>query len=381
MAKKFVYLDHAAATPVDRQVMKAIQPFYAEKYFNPAATYQSAVDVKHDIESARRLIGQTIGVKPGEIIFTSGGTEANNLAVNGIMNQYPDKKILTSAIEHESVLSPARNYKHGLISVDDQAMIDPNSVGRLIDEDVVLVSILHANNEVGSIQHISKIAKKIEQVRVDRKSKKNNLPIYFHIDACQSPNYLEVHPHRLGVDLMTVNGGKIYGPKQSGLLYVKAGVKISPQILGGGQQRGLRSGTESAASVVGLAKALKKTAEIKPKEAERLKALQEYFFKKLTEQNPKIIINGSRKYRLANNLHFTVPGKDNERLIFELDELGVLVAAGSACNASDDEPSHVLRAMGISSINAQSSLRLSMGRSTTKSDIDFTLKALATLAS
>jgi cysteine desulfurase len=237
---------------------------------------------------------------------------------------------------------------------------------------------MYANNEVGTIEPLREVAELVAQKRAERR--KDGLPLYLHTDACQAPNYLDLHVARLGVDLMTINGGKIYGPKQSGALFVGAHVELKPQILGGGQERNLRSGTENVAQAVGLATALDIAQAMRHDEAKRLQELQKYFFAELEKAVPTAVVNGSRKKRLPNNLHITIPSVDNERLLMQLDEAGILAAAGSACSASDEEPSHVLRAMGISDADAQSSLRAAMGRGTSRADLDAFLAALQRFA-
>jgi len=236
---------------------------------------------------------------------------------------------------------------------------------------------MYANNEVGTIQPLRRIAAMLAVVREERRKSGNALPLYFHTDACQAANYLDLHVSRLGVDLMTLNGGKIYGPKQSGVLYVSAKVRLQPIIRGGGQERNYRSGTENVAGCIGFAKALQLAQAIRQEEGERLSALQKLAFDRISEKLPEAVVHGSLKHRLPNNIHLTLPGQDNERLLVELDERGILAAAGSACSASADEPSHVLCAMGLSDADAQSSLRITMGRETTEVDIDALVSTLS----
>jgi cysteine desulfurase len=238
---------------------------------------------------------------------------------------------------------------------------------------------MYANNEVGTIQPIRQLALALEKIRAERKQAGNTLPLYLHTDACQASNYLDLHVARLGVDMMTLNGGKIYGPKQSGVLYVSSKVSLEPIVRGGGQERGLRSGTENVGACVGLAKALDLVQTKRHEEGHRLEELQKLAFDLIAEKLPRAVVNGSRKHRLPNNLHVTLPGQDNERLLVELDERGILAAAGSACSASSDEPSHVLSAMGISDADAQASLRITMGRETSESDIRTLIDTLAEL--
>ena len=356
------------------KVQAAMQPYFTEEFYNPSAIYLSAKKVKRDVESARSKIAQIIGARHSEIIFTAGGTEANNLAIQGVMNQFPDANVVVSAVEHESVIAPAGRFNVCLAPVDKQGIVDLIKLEKLIDNKTILVSIIYANNEIGAIQPLRQIAQLLNQVRARRKG---NLPLYFHTDACQAGVYLDLHIHRLGVDMMTLNGGKIYGPKQSGALYVKTGVKLQPQILGGGQESGRRSGTENVSGIVGLAAALNLVQTDRKEESLRLQKLQSLFFDLLNKEITGAVINVSTKYRLPNNVHITITGQDNERLIMALDERGILCAAGSACSASNEEPSHVLKAIGLTDKQAQSSLRFSMGQETTEADIKTTIKTLA----
>lgn len=372
-------MDYAAATPVDAEIMKAMEPYFSNLFYNPAASYDKAREARRAISEAKSVIGAAIGVKPTEIVLSSGGTEANNLAISGVMEQSPGKKIVASAVEHESVREPAKKYEVLTLPVDEKGVLDVERASELIDDECILVSVMLANNEVGSIQPVKQLADEIEKIRRGRKARKVSTPLIFHTDACQAPLYLDINPHRLGVDLMTVNGGKTYGPKQSGALWVRAGLRLKPLLVGGGQQRGLRSGTESPAAAIGLASALKGAQLNRPAETKRLIQLQNYFIGELQNKFPEAVINGSLKKRLPNNIHITFPGVDNERLINELDEVGIMVAAGSACSAASTEPSHVLKAMGKSNEEAQSSIRLTMGRFTIKEDLDYTLEVLQKL--
>lgn len=365
-----IYLDYAAATPVDPVVLAVMQPYYSDKFYNPSATYAAAEAVRADLDAARSTVAAVLGARPTEIIFTAGGTEANNLAIHGIMQQYPEGRLLVSAIEHDSVLEPAAQYAHELIPVTSDGVIDLTALERLIDEHAVLVSVMYANNEIGTIQPLADVAQIIKSVRDERRKAGNPLPLYLHSDACQAGNYLDLHVSRLGVDLLTLNGGKIYGPKQSGALYVDSSARLQPIIRGGGQERNLRSGTENVAQSIGLAEALRLAQERRQQETKRLQQLQRRFIDSVLQALPAAQLNGSSKRRLPNNVHLTFPGQDNERLLFELDDAGVLAAAGSACSASSDEPSHVLRAIGLSDEAAQASLRLSFGRQTTAKQLE-----------
>ncbi len=365
-----LYLDHAAATPLDPQVFSAMRPYLTEQFYNPSALYLAARQIAADLEQARRSVASYFGCRPVEVTFTAGGTEANNLAIWGIMERYPGKKLVISAIEHDSVRVPAQQYDQALAPVTEQGIVDLPALEKLIDDGTVLVSVMYANNEIGTVQPIRDIGLLTARIRAERGARGVQLPLYLHTDAAQAANYLDVHTARLKVDLMTVNGGKLYGPKQSGALYVRAGLELYPQVRGGGQERGRRSGTENVAGIVGFAKALELAQDMRPQEARRLQELQKYCIEQLKAHIPAIAINGSLSRRLPNNVHITLPGQDNERLIMALDEAGIMAAAGSACSAAKEESSHVLLALGLSDENARSSLRFTMGRATRRHDID-----------
>jgi cysteine desulfurase len=364
-----IYLDHAAATPMDDAVFTAMQPFFTTAFYNPSANYLAAQEVHRDLDAVRASVAACLGARANEIIFTAGGTESDNLAIAGVMRQFPGAKVVVSSIEHDAVLEPARQFDCTVTPVTLQGLVDLAALEANIDDQTVLISVMYANNEVGTIQPIRQVALLVERIRTERRGRGVTLPLYLHTDACQAANYLDLHVSRLGVDLMTLNGGKIYGPKQSGVLFVSHRLRLEPLVYGGGQERGLRSGTENVAAAVGFARALEAAQARRHDEVQRLAELQSLAFRLITERLPVAVINGSLKHRLPNNIHLTLPGQDNERLLVELDVRGILAAAGSACSASDEEPSHVLRAMGLSDAEAQSSLRITMGRTTTETDI------------
>ncbi len=364
--KQPIYMDHAAATPMAPSVTEAMLPYFTEQFHNPSALYLAAKRISRDVADARARVAGHFGARPAEVYFTAGGTEANNLAIQGVMQQFPGANVVVSAIEHESVLKPAHLHDCREVAVQADGRLDMNSLGQQIDEQTVLVSIMYANNEIGTIQPLKQVAQLLQEVRNRRKNSGNTLPLYFHTDACQATPYLDLHVARLGVDMMTINGGKMYGPKQSGALYVSSSVALQPQVVGGGQERGMRSGTENVPGIVGLAAALDEVQARRAEESARLKALQQLFIEAVAAKLPHVQIRGSLKYRLPNNVHLTIPGADNERLIMALDEAGIQAAAGSACSASSEEPSHVLKAIGMSETEAQSSLRFTMGRQTTE---------------
>ena len=374
-----VYLDYAAATPMDKRVLDAMLPYMTGDFYNPSALYLRSKQVHSAIDSARAMVARGIGARPSEITFTSGGTESNNFAISGVMHQYPGATMLISAIEHDSVRQMAKQYEHKEIAVDNKGIVSLPKLRSAITDTTVLVSIMYANNEIGTIQPIREIAALIQNVRKQRQQAGNTMPLYLHTDACQATNYLDTQVARLGVDMMSLNGGKIYGPKQTGALYVRAGIVLQAQIVGGGQEHGLRSGTENVPGIVGFAKALQIAHSMRTEEAKRLAALQKYCMSQLSAMK-HVRINGSQVHRLPNNISFTVAGSDNERVVMELDERGIMCATGSACSASKDEPSHVLCAIGLTDADARSTIRVTMGRQTTQKDIDRLLGALEEIA-
>ena len=375
------YFDYAAATPLSPKVIMAMKPYFDENFYNPSAQYLVAKQVRQAVEKARADVANILGARPQEIIFTAGGTEANNLAINGVMARYPEANCVVSSIEHDSVLKPAQQYKSKLAPVESDGRIDLKALEASINDKTVLVSIMYANNEIGTVQPLNSISALLKEIRWKRTKDGNSLPLYFHTDACQAPNYLNVLPNSLGADMMTLNGSKIYGPKQTGVLFVKNGIELEPLVLGGGQERGMRSGTENVAGIIGFATALKEAHGMRGAESARLSELQHLAIKFITKEMPKSVLNGAFGYRLPNNLHITFPGQDNERLMMALDELGFQVAVGSACSASSDEPSLVLKAIGMSDQDARSSLRVTMGRHTTEAGLKDLLKALSKLTS
>lgn len=373
---RVTYLDYAAATPVDKEVQAAMRPYFSDKFYNPSAPYLAAKKISKDIEAARASVAKWLGARPSEIVFTAGGTEANNLAIAGVMQIHPGSNMVISAVEHDSVVNPAAKFKAKTAKVGTDGTVVIKDLLKKIDDKTVLVSIIYASNEIGTVQNLRHISRELEVIKHKRIKRGIDLPLYLHTDACQAAAYLDLHVDKLGVDLMTINGGKIYGPKQSGVLYVKTGVELNPQVLGGGQESGLRSGTENVPAIVGLSKALDLVQNRRQAEARRLAKLQKLFYELLSNSLPEASVNGSLKNRLPNNIHVTLAGYDNERLMMELDERGIICAVGSACSASNDKPSHVLKAIGLSDTEAQSSLRFSMGISTTEADIKRTITEL-----
>jgi cysteine desulfurase len=403
--KNSIYLDYAATTPVDPGVLKAMRPFWNERFGNPSSLYRQGIEARQAVETSRKKIAEVIGARAAEIIFTAGGTESCNLAIFGVAKNFkPTKKyrphIITSAIEHHAVLNPVKElagegYDVTFLDVDRDGLINIRDLQKAIRSETALVSIMYANNEIGTIEPIAEAGKWLARINIDRA--KNKLPaIVFHTDACQAAGSLDLNVHRLGVDLMSANGSKIYGLKQTGFLFVKGGVNLKPLIFGGGQEKDLRSGTENVPGIVGLAKALELAKKIGKSENRKIGQIQKYFIEKLmgidgVELNgpdigPKTPFGRSKSFsrressaRLSNNINITIRGVEGEALMLYLDSYGIAVSTGSACTTGLSDPSHVLLAIGRSPQEAKSSIRLTMGRQTTKQQIDYVFKVLPAL--
>lgn len=374
---KKIYLDYAAATPMDESVTEVMQVYFHKNFYNPSSTYLDGRAVNEVLQKARHDIAIQLGAKTDEIVFTAGATEANNLAIQGVMKNYLDAEVLVSSIEHESVLAPAALFAHRLIPVDKRGRVDLAKLESMITDRTVLVSVGLVNNEIGVVQPLAEISQILNRLSKTRGA--NSLPLLLHSDAAQAGNYLDLHVSRLGVDLLSLNGGKIYGPKQSGALYIRAGVTVQPLILGGGQERGLRSGTENVAANVGLAAALTIAQTQRLNEARRLLQIRQEFIDLIHELIPAANINQGGKHSAPHIISLTIHGCDNERLMMELDESGIQVATGSACSASSEEPSHVLAAIGLDEAAARSTIRISLGRQTTSTDIKRATQQIARL--
>jgi cysteine desulfurase len=371
---KTVYLDHAAATPLDARVFDAMRPYLTTDYANPSSLYAAARTTRAALDSARRTCARFLGAKPTEIVFTSGGTEADNLAIQGVLRAHPGAHWVTTAIEHDAVLNIPGSKT--VVPVQPNGLVDPHAIVSAITDETVLVSVMLANNEIGTIQPLADIAKAIAKLRQNRAK-----PLYLHTDATQAANYLDLHVDRLKVDLLSLNGSKVYGPKGSGLLYIRQGTALEPLNYGGGQERGRRSGTENLAGAVGLATALEISADIRAAEARRLTALRDDAIRRLRAAIPDAVLNGHSTKRLPNNINLTIPGAEGEGLVLYLDQQGIMASTGSACTTGSLDPSHVLLAIGRTSDEANSSLRLTLGRSTTAEDIDALVAALPPIVS
>lgn len=361
MGDDVIYLDHAAATPLDSRVFSAMEPYFSEQFYNPSSPYAPAIAVRRTYEAAKQTIARTIGAKADELVMTAGATESINLAFASTPGH-----VVTAAIEHHAVLAAARQYDHTIVDSDMRGRIDPQVIRAAIRPDTRLVSLALANNELGTVQPLREVAAVVQAERQKRLAAGNTTPLYLHSDASQGVGQLDVHVARLGVDLLTINAGKIYGPKQTALLWAASHVTLSPQIVGGGQERGLRSGTENVASVVGFARAIELADKHRKYEAERLGGLRNSLEKALLSAFPDMVVSGHPKYRIPGHLHVAFAGMDAERLLFSLEARGVLVATGSACAANKGTRSHVLEAINLSPEVADGSLRLTLGHLSTE---------------
>lgn len=353
----FIYLDHAAATPLSDEALAAMQPYFSNTFYNPSSPYAPAVAVRREYEAARGRLANLIGARPAELIMTAGATESINLAVRGVGGH-----VVTTAIEHESVLAAARAGEHTIIEVLPNGRVEIEAIRRALRPDTRLVSIALANGELGTIQPLGDIAAMLYEERMKRLESGSKTPLYLHSDASQGGGLLDIHVARLGVDLLTINAGKVYGPKQVGLLWIERSVELQPQIFGGGQERGLRSGTENVAGVIGFTKAMEIAERKRKEESMRLAHLRDSLQSQIVDAVPQAVVSGDRHHRLASHLHISFPGIDGERLVFLLENRGVLVATGSACAANKGTRSHVLMAIGLPEEVADGSLRLSLGR-------------------
>ena len=360
-----IYLDHAAATPVDPKVIAAMLPYFGEDFYNPSAPYSPAITVRRAYEAAKDGIGHSIGAKGDEIVMTAGATESINLAFYSIGGH-----IVTANIEHHAVLEATKQFDHTFVSADERGFVTVDAVKAAIRPDTRLVSIALANNELGTIQPLRDIAEVVRKERDTRLARGDRTPIYLHSDASQGVGQLDVNVARLGVDLLTLNAAKVYGPKQVGLLWSASHVELKPQVRGGGQERGLRSGTENVAGAIGFAKALELASEHRKYESDRLSKLRNGLESRLVEAFPTAVLSGHRKHRLAGHLHISFPNLDAERVLFALESRGVLVATGSACAANKGTRSHVLTAIGLAPEVADGSLRLTLGHLSNQENID-----------
>ncbi len=377
--QKTIYLDNAATTPLDLKVWEAMRPVFEGAYGNPSSLHHVGRKAHDMLRTARTRVAELLEVAPEEIIFTGSGTESDNLALFGVAHAQKKygKHIIVSEIEHKAVLGPARSLERAGFSVtylpvDTDGLVRKDELIRALRNDTILVSIMYANNEIGTIEPIQEI---VHDIREHYSRTATRAPL-LHTDACQVAGMLTVSPSELGVDLMTLNGSKIYGPKGVGILYKKKGVMLEPRILGGNQEYGLRGGTENVALTAGLAKALELAVSGTDANAQHLLELQNHFIPLLYKEIPNLILNGHKTKRLPNNVSICIPDIEGESAVLMLDMYGICCSTGSACSAHDLTPSHVLHAIGRSDEIIHGSLRFSFGKDTTKEDLSYTAHAL-----
>jgi cysteine desulfurase len=391
--KTMIYMDYAAATPVSDSVVQAMKPFWQEHFYNPSSLHQGGVLARNAVENARTSIAKSLGVQSKNIIFTAGGTESNNVALWGIVRAWqkknPRKKphVIISAIEHAAVrdvclyMEKEKIITLTMLPVRPDGIVDIQELKKNLLPTTALVAIGFANSEIGTLQPIEDILKTLRHFKKNTHGDRNFQYPVFHTDAISAFAHCDIKPERINIDSMSISAAKIYGPKGIALLYVRSGIDIEPFIIGGGQERQLRSGTENVPLIVGFAQAVVDTVEKRGDEVQRLRELQDYFLEKLEgvrtsikEKFPDLVepirLNGSSELRLPNNINISLEQLSSEQLVLELDARGVMVASRSACSEQDSESSYVLQALSSTYDNQHGSLRFSLGRSTTKNDID-----------
>jgi cysteine desulfurase len=366
------YLDYAATAPTDPEVIKAMEPYFFEKFGNSSSLHSFGQEAKKALEDSRQATAGFLGAKPDEIIFTSGGTESDNNVIFGVAEALSAKgnHIITSKIEHHAVSEPCaalekKGFKVTYLPVDKYGIVAPDEVRKAITDKTILVSIMHANNEIGSLQPISEIGKIAREKAV-----------YFHTDAVQTVGHIPVNVNDLNVDLLSLSGHKFYGPKGMGALYIRKGTRLAKFFQGGDQEKGRRASTHNIPGIVGLAKALELCSSNMETEAKFQISLRDRLIKEIPEKISDVRLNGHPVQRLPNNVNFSIKYIEGESILLSLDMLGIAVSTGSACTSSSLEPSHVLLAIGLDHETAHGSVRVTMGRWTKESDIDFFLDSL-----
>ncbi|MDH4268842.1 MAG: cysteine desulfurase NifS [Dehalococcoidia bacterium] len=367
-----IYLDHAATTPTHPEVVKAMLPYFADSFGNPSSIYSYGQEARGAMEEARIKVAELIGARSEEIIFTSGGTEADNFALKGVVDasEHKGNHIITTSIEHHAVLEVCRflerrGFEITYLPVNEYGLVDPDDVRKAITDKTILITVMHASNEVGTIEPVEEIGKIAREADV-----------YFHTDAVQTVGHIPVNVDKLGVDLLSISAHKLYGPKGVGALYVRKGTKLVPLMHGGEQEKRRRAGTENVPSIVGLGKAVELAGQEIDKEIEQLAGLRDRLIKGLMERIDHIRLNGHPNKRLPNNINVSVDFVEGESMILNLDLEGICASTGSACSSASLEPSHVLLALGLSPEEAHGSLRFTLGRENTEADVERVLEVL-----
>jgi cysteine desulfurase len=394
-----IFLDYASTTPLDKRVLKAMMPYLTSDFGNPSAIYYEGVKAKKVVKECRTTIARLLNIRPEEIIFTATGTEADNLAIRGVVEAWrnlgigfpsvgnPIPKpphIVTTNIEHPGILEMCKQLeKEGIevtyVPVEENGIVDPQKIKQALKSTTILVTVMFANNEIGTIQPLRDISRVIAEFKKES-GQRLHIP-YFHTDASQAANYLDLSFQKLGVDMMTLDASKIYGPKGTGLLAVKRQVSLKPIIVGGGQEKGLRSGTENVPGIIGMAKALEIVAATREKESTRLRKLQNEFFNNVIKISPRVFINGDLEKRLPNNINICIEGIDSEFAVIKLDTVGLSVSSASSCiNLSEEPYSYVIEALGPRGKQCKgASLRFTLGQATKKKDLDLTLAQITSI--
>jgi len=367
-----IYLDHAATSPTRPEVVEAMLPYFIDAFGNPSSIYSYGQEARAAVEEARTKVAKLIGARSEEIVFTSGGTEADNYALKGVAyaNECKGNHIITTTIEHRAVLEvcnflESRGFKITYLPVDEYGLVAPDDVKRAITDKTILISVMHANNEVGTIEPVEEIGKIAREAEV-----------YFHTDAVQTVGHIPVNVDELKVDLLAISGHKLYGPKGVGALYVRKGTKLVSFMHGGGQERKFRAGTENVPAIVGLGKAVELAGQKMDKEAEELVNLRDKLIKGLVERIDHTHLNGHPTRRLPNNVNVIVDFVEGESLLLSLDSEGICASTGSACGMASPEPSHVLLALGVPPDQARGSLRFTLGQENTEADVEWVLEVL-----
>lgn len=378
---KLVYMDHAATTPLRSEALEAMLPYFTESYGNPSSIYTLAQESRKAIDDARESVAHLIGARISELVFTSGGTESDNAALKGVAFALRNlgNHIITTSIEHHAVLHTCHQleqfgFEVTYLPVDRHGLVDPEDVRAAVTDQTVLVSVMMANNEIGTIEPISDVARVVKE-----EAERRGRAIPVHTDAVQAAGALDVNVRALGVDLLSMSAHKFYGPKGVGALYVKRGTPFEAQQMGGGQERQRRSGTENVPGIVGMAEAFRLACEEREYESQRLAALRDRVIAGLEERVPRVRLNGHRTLRLPNNVNMSIESVEGEPVLLGLDFAGISASSGSACSSASLEPSHVLLAIGLPADLAQGSLRITLGRDTTDSDVDYLLDTLPAL--
>ena len=372
MPKRKIYLDYAATTPVDPRVFRAMLPYFNKKFGNTMSLHSFGQEARQALEESRERVSELIGAKPEEVIFTSSATESNNLALKGIAfaNRKRGNHIIISSIEHPCIMESARwlkkqGFKITRLPVDKYGFVSPENVKKAIKKETILVSVIHASNEIGTIQPIKEIGKICKKKGA-----------YFHTDAVQSFGKIPINVNTMNIDLLSASSHKMYGPKGAACLYIRKGTRIEPILHGGGQETGLRSSTVNVPAIVGFAQACKIAKKGMNKEAKRQIGLRDKLIKGVLSKIPGAHLNGRPKNRLPNNANFWFEGVEGESIVIQLDLSGIAASTGSACSSVNLEPSHVLMAIGLKHEQAHGSLRLTLGRWTRESEINYLLAVL-----